>query len=93
VLQQTLPFLDGVLLQDRIGQSGPVPESSLWKPEENIVRPRFLSRLQSFVNIASKHDLLPYLREMAISMLVAAKIRWPDTNPLEFYPAFKDKPE
>ena len=91
VLQQTLPFLDGILLQDRIGPSGPVPEGSLWKPEDNTVRPRFLSRLHSFVDIASKHDTLPHLSEMAKSMLVAAKIRWPNTGLLEVYPAFQQR--
>jgi hypothetical protein len=89
VLQQTLPHLDGILLQDRIGPSGPVPEGPLWKVEDNTVRPRFISRLQSFVNIASKHDMLPRLRKMAKSMLVAAKTRWPNTGLLEVYPAFQ----
>lgn len=89
LLQQTLPYLEGILLQDRIGPSGPVPESSLWRAEENTVRPRFLSRLQSFIKIASKYDQLPHLREMAVNMLVVAKIRWPDAEFLEFYSAFK----
>ncbi len=90
MLQQTLPLLDGILVQDRIGPSGPVPKDSLWKLEDNLVRPRFLSRLQSFVYIASKYDMLPHMREMASSMIAAAKIRWPEANSLEFYPAFKD---
>lgn len=90
ILQQTLPFLDGILLQDRVASSGPTPEGSLWKPNHNLVRPRFLSRLQSFIDVSSQHDLLPYMREMARNMLIAAKLKWPNTNLLEFYPAFID---
>lgn len=89
LLQQTLPLLDGILLQDRIGPSGPIPEGSLWKEKDNIVRPRFLSRLQSFLDISSRHNMLPHLREMARSMILAVKKRWPDVTFLEFYPAFQ----
>ena len=91
VLQQTLPFLEGILLQERIGPSGIVPEGSLWKPEDNTVRPRFLSRLQSFVDVASKHEMLPHLRKMAKDMLTAVKKQWPDVKYLEFYPAWSQK--
>lgn len=91
VLQQTLPFLEGILLQDRIGASGPVPEGSLWKAEGNTVRPRFLSRLQSFVDVASKYEMLPHMREMARNILIAVKKQWTDTKPLEFYPAWGSK--
>lgn len=91
LLQQTLPFLDSILAKDRIGPSGPVPENSLWKPGENYVRPRFLSRLQAFVDIASQNNLLPHLRQMAINMLIEVKKRWPDVKPLELYPAFRIK--
>ena len=86
VLQQTLPFLEGILLQERIGPSGPVPDSSLWKTEHNTVRPRFLSRLQSFVDVASKYEMPPHLSEMT-----TVKKQWPDTKPLEFYPAWSQK--
>lgn len=91
VLQQTLPFLDSILVKDRVGPSGPVPENSLWQPEVNYVRPRFLSRLQAFADIASQNNLLPHLRQMAINMLIEVKKRWPDVKPLEFYPAFQEK--
>jgi hypothetical protein len=91
VLQQTLPFLEGILLQERIGPSGPVPEDSLWKAEDNTVRPRFLSRLQSFLDVASKHEMLPHLSEMARNMLTVVKKQWPETKPLEFYPAWSQK--
>lgn len=91
VLQQTLPFLEGILLQERIGPSGPVPEGSLWKAEDNTVRPRFLSRLQSFVDVASKHEMLPHLSEMARNMLTAVKKQWPDAKYLEFYPAWTQR--
>ncbi|WP_238400511.1 GNAT family N-acetyltransferase [Legionella bononiensis] len=88
VLQQTLPYLEGILLQERIGPSGPVPEGSLWNAEDNTVRPRFLSRLQSFVDVATKNNILPHLKEMSKNVLVAVEARWPDTLPLAVYPAF-----
>ncbi|KTD52888.1 GNAT family N-acetyltransferase [Legionella quateirensis] len=91
VLQQTLPYLEGILLQERIGPSGPVPEGSLWKSEDNTVRPRFLSRLQSFVDVATKNNTLPHLKEMSKNILVAVEARWPDTMPLAVYPAFMNE--
>ncbi|MBA2652001.1 MAG: phosphotransferase [Tatlockia sp.] len=90
LLQQTIPFLNSVIDNDRVGSSGPTPENSLWKPEENNVRPRVLTRLQAFIDVASKNDQLPHLRKMAEDLLSAVKIRWLDVKPLEFYPAFMD---
>ncbi|QMT60028.1 GNAT family N-acetyltransferase [Legionella sp. PC997] len=89
LLQQTLPFLDSTFEKDRLGPSGPVPEDSLWKAEENWVRPRVLSRLQAFIHIASRNNLLPHLRKMAEDMLFEIKQLWTDAKLLEFYPAFK----
>jgi len=84
-----LLFLDKILDKDEIWPSGPVPENSLWRTEDNLFRSRFLSRLQAFIGVASKHNSLPQLRKMAENMLIVAKSRWPDAEPLEFYPAFK----
>ncbi|WP_454782570.1 GNAT family N-acetyltransferase [Legionella sp. WA2022007384] len=89
LLQQTLPFLDSTLEKDRVGPSGPVPKNSLWKNEENTVRPRVLSRLQAFVHVSSRNDLLPHLRQMAKNILNELKKHWNDVKNLEFYPAFK----
>ncbi len=71
-----------------MGPSGSVPEGSLWKIGDNTVRPRFLSRLQSFVDVATKNNILPHLKEMSKNILVAVEARWPDTKPLAVYPAF-----
>ena len=90
LLQQTIPFLNSVIDNDRVGSSGPTPENSLWKPEENNIRPRVLTRLQAFIDVASKNDQLPHLKKMAQDMLSAVKTRWSDAKPLEFYPAFMD---
>jgi hypothetical protein len=90
LLQQTIPFLNSVIDNDRVGSSGPTPENSLWKPEENNVRPRVLTRLKAFIDVASKNDQLPHLRKMAQGMLSAVNARWLDVKPLEFYPAFMD---
>ncbi|WP_419419770.1 phosphotransferase [Legionella sp. D16C41] len=90
LLQQTIPLLNSVIDKDRIGPSGPTPKVSLWKPEENNVRPRVLTRLQAFIDVATKNDHLPYLRKMAKDMLSALTLRWADTKPLEVYPAFRE---
>ena len=90
LLQQTIPLLNSVIDNDRVGSSGRTPENSLWKPEENTVRPRVLTRLQAFIDVASKNDQLRHLRKMAQDMLTAVKSRWSDAKPLEVYPAFMD---
>ncbi|MCW8397696.1 GNAT family N-acetyltransferase [Legionella sp. PATHC038] len=89
LLQQTLPFLNSTLEKDRVGPSGPTPENSLWNAEENWVRPRVVSRLQAFIHVASRNNLLPHLRQMAESILFEIKKHWTGAKPLEFYPAFR----
>lgn len=88
ILQQTLHFILGVIEKDRVGPSGPVPANSLWKPEENTVRPRVLARLKAFVEVASKTNTLPNMTYMAGEMLSLLESKWQDTYSLEFYPAF-----
>ncbi|WP_392537399.1 GNAT family N-acetyltransferase [Legionella sp. 227] len=89
LLQQTLPFLNSTLEKDRVGPSGPTPENSLWNGEENWVRPRVLSRLQAFIHVASRNNLLPHLKQMAECILFEIKKHWTGAKPLEFYPAFR----
>ncbi|HHT9776948.1 TPA: GNAT family N-acetyltransferase, partial [Legionella pneumophila] len=89
ILQQTLHFIDSSLENDRVGPSGPIPENSLWKSEENWVRPRVLSRLQAFIEVATTNGLLPHLTHMAKTVLDELQKRWPNAKPLEFYPAFQ----
>lgn len=89
ILQQTLHYIESALEQDRVGPSGPVPESALWKPEENWVRPRILSRLQAFIEVASSNRLLTHLTVMAQAVLFELQKRWPDAKPLEYFPAFR----
>lgn len=91
LLQQTIPLLNSVIDNDRVGSSGPTPENSLWKPEENNVRPRVLARLEAFIGVASKNDQLPHLRKMAQDMLIAVKTHWFNVKSIEFYPAFMDR--
>ncbi|KTD56753.1 putative N-acetyltransferase YafP [Legionella santicrucis] len=89
ILQQTLHYIDSTLEHDRIGPSGPTPKNSLWKSDENWVRPRILSRLQAFINVATAYDLLPHMALMAKKIVDALQKRWPDVKPLPFYPAFQ----
>jgi hypothetical protein len=87
IVQQTLHFINSTIESDRVGPSGPTPEHSLWKPEENWVRPRVLSRLQAFVDVSTQYGQLPQLRQMTELMLGKLRVRWPDTKSLEYYPA------
>jgi hypothetical protein len=80
--------VEKVMDKDRLYYSGPVPETNLWKPEKNSGRPRVLSRLQAFIAVSEKYDMLPHLRSMAIQVLGELKTRWPDAKPLDVYPAF-----
>lgn len=88
---RTLEFVEKSWDADYIGSSGPVPTGSLWQPNNNLARPRFVSRLRSFVDIAALHDELPHLRKMASTMLAKAEQQWPEAKPLDLYPAFMGK--
>ena len=59
-----------------------------WKIEYNVARPRYLHRLQAFIDISSKHKQLPKLRNISEVIIKSLKIRWPDTKPLELFPPF-----
>ncbi|WP_246067942.1 GNAT family N-acetyltransferase [Legionella geestiana] len=89
ILQQTLHYIESALKQDRVGPSGPVPDNALWKPEENWVRPRVISRLQAFIDVATSTRLLLHLTAMAKTVLTELQKRWPDAKPLEYFPAFQ----
>jgi len=88
-LLRTMCALNSTLEKDELWPSDKIPEKSLWKADENWVRPRVFSRLHSFVLVANKHDMFPHLREMTIRILSALESRWPKTSSLDFYPAFK----
>lgn len=83
--------VEKVMDKDRLYYSGPVPEKSLWKPEENSGRPRVLSRLQAFIGVSKRYDQLPHLRVMAEQILTELRIRWPELKTLDLYPAFVQK--
>jgi hypothetical protein len=89
--------LSHILEKDELWGSGPVPKDSLWNPDTNSVRSRFLTRLQTFVDVATEHSklhpnqppILPNLKKMSEEMLSKVKELWPEAKPLESYPAFK----
>lgn len=60
----------------------------LWKPEENWVRPRILSRLKAFIDTAKLYHHVPTMKNMALAMLARLQERWPDAKFLQVYPAF-----
>lgn len=73
---------------EEVCPSGPVPESAEWDPAKNLFRPRVISRLQTFIEVSSQHDQLPYLRKMADSMLTILDGQWNNACTLEHYAAF-----
>jgi|GEM_PF-741001 hypothetical protein len=71
------------------GSPSSLPEGAIWEVEANSMRPRFLSRLQAFIDVATQHDLLPNLREIAETILTQVKALWSvEAKPLDYYPAF-----
>jgi hypothetical protein len=88
-LLSSMPFAIHIMDKDECWPSGPVPADSLWKPEANLARPRFISRLQAFIKVSKEHNMLPHLRQSAEQMLAHAYEKWDDARPLDLYPAFK----
>jgi hypothetical protein len=85
-----MPFALRIMDKDECWSSGPVPTDSLWKPEANLARPRFISRLQAFIKVSKEHDYLPHLRLAAKEMLEKVSDKWSDARPLDLYPAFQN---
>lgn len=85
--------------------TGPMPESAIWDPKTNTFRSRFLTRLQTFLDIAERHDslvtkvqgatvpILPALRVSAKTMLDHALKHWKGIKPLGTYAAFSESPQ
>ena len=59
-----------------------------WPPEYQLRRPRVLSRIIAFIEIAQKHNTLPHLHEMAMLVLNQLQRIWPHASPMGFYRAF-----
>jgi thiamine kinase-like enzyme len=84
-------LIEDVLDKEDIWGSGPISDKSLWNPDENFVRPRILSRFETFMQISKQSDKLPQLKIVIQQILGVLAIKWPDTKPLELYPAFRTK--
>ncbi|PPE03433.1 phosphotransferase [Holospora curviuscula] len=89
-LLSSMPFALRIMDKDKCWPSGPVPIDSLWNSEDNLARPRFISRLQGFIQISKAHGMLPHLRNSAEQMLAKAYEKWDDARPLDLYPAFQN---
>lgn len=89
MLNKGILLIEDVLDEERVGGSGPTPPNSLWKREENLVRPRVISRLQAFIDVTIKYNQLSTLRDMAEKILDEVKLQWPDVLSLNVYPAFE----
>jgi hypothetical protein len=67
-------------------------EASLAEDREwgiSTVRSRILARLDAFAATSEEYRLLPSLRDCAIRVRDELKRRWPETEPLPLYPAFR----
>ncbi len=53
-------------------------------------RPRVLARLEAFITTSEEFGHLPAMRDTAARLLAVLSKRWPDTEPLPLYPAFRD---
>jgi hypothetical protein len=72
-----------------IGNNGPLEPDSLWEPEKNASRPRILSRLQTFISVATECELLPHFRLATSMLLTYLEQIWSETDFLELYPVFR----
>ncbi|WP_291393114.1 phosphotransferase [Acinetobacter sp.] len=89
-LLSSMPFALHIMDKDECWPSGPVPVDSSWNSEDNLARPRFISRLQGFIQVSKEHDYLPHLRLAAKEMLEKVSDKWSDARPLALYPAFQN---
>ena len=85
----TLKYLPTVKERDEFQGSGPVPLHSLWKPEDNWVRPRIITRLQTFIAISNKYNHLISLRLIVEIIIEKLYEVWPEIKPLALYLAFQ----
>ena len=53
------------------------------------LRTRVLARLEAFINTATEFDLLPHLCQVAEQLLATLQTRWPEVEPMPYYPAFR----
>lgn len=53
------------------------------------VRSRILARLEAFLATATEFDELPASRQATAQLLDVLQARWPETDPLPLYPAFR----
>lgn len=77
LLEETLPWQLPVALEEN-RQWGLV-----------TVRTRLLASLEAFIDTATEFDRLPQFRNAASQLLATLQARWPETEPLPFYPAFR----
>ncbi len=80
--------LDWVLEKEASGKDLEFTSHPKWKNQYNIQRPRHLFRFRTLINLLKKHKMLPNIRIMSELILKELEKRWPNTKPLDLYPAF-----
>ncbi len=84
-------LIKDVMEKDSVWPSGQTPPDGNWQPEKNFCRPRVISRLQAFIEVAKAHKKLPHLVTTAESLLQKLALLWPEAKPLEVFPVFTHK--
>jgi hypothetical protein len=89
MLNSLIP-IQHLMEKDDTWGSGPVPQGSLWKPEENLVRPRIISRLQAFLNEPATDNRYMNLIKLVKDVLKQLETKWKHPKPMDFYPPFRN---
>jgi hypothetical protein len=89
LIRSLIWWLDEFFETEKNCPSGPVDDDSLWDPSNNGFRPRMISRLEAFIEIAQKHQCLPLLRGASNQLLILLRNQWPEAKALDVYPVFE----
>jgi hypothetical protein len=80
-----------LLDNDWVCPSGPIDEDGVWKSAENNFRPKILSRLEAFIEIATKTKQFPHFCNASQKLFSKLQKEWPKVKSLKCFPVFSDK--
>lgn len=82
-------MLKNVLKDDKVYYPGLVSHYSSSNSLNNLIRPRIVHRLSTFISVSEKHNFAPYLRKTCQEILRAIYKEWGSIPTFELYPVFK----
>lgn len=88
LIRSLIWWLDEFIEKDKNCPSGLLDSDSVWDVNDNGFRPRIISRIQAFLDIANHYQMLPALCEASSQLLESLKSKWPDAKPLSDFPVF-----